>query len=369
MAIAPQFTPRPNGPVLVTRFGALGDLVQFSATVAAIADHHDQPVDVLTGGGSSAEVLTGMPEIARRFSLSHRRRPLWLAPDKLRLIRELVARRYAHVYALDRVGGLEEELARQGAVIHDGGLLTSHAHALDADRERLDGFGIEVPSELAPCVTVSAAERAAARRLLAQRGLGGRPVVVFQPGSSRTMHPLHRLRPARNLKAWPVDQWSALADAIAQRHPTAALVFAGAPSESVINRGILATLHPAIRARSADLADALPVRTLAGLLAEAGGCISVDTGPAHLAAAFGCPLVVLFGPADAEQMAPRGPAPVEVVRSGVACSPCHGTPRRGACRENVCMRRIEVPAVLDAWERLGLDAELARRALASPRCA
>jgi ADP-heptose:LPS heptosyltransferase len=46
------------------------------------------------------------------------------------------------------------------------------------------------------------------------------------------------------------------------------------------------------------VADDLPLRRLLALLSIAHSCISVDTGPAHAAAAMNCPLVVLFGKAS-----------------------------------------------------------------------
>jgi ADP-heptose:LPS heptosyltransferase len=68
--------------------------------------------------------------------------------------------------------------------------------------------------------------------------------------------------------------------------------------------------------------------------------------------------VVLFGPADPRDNAPRGPAPVVVVRSGVACSPCYGTARRKTCRENICMSQIPVTQVVAAWHSLALGSRL-----------
>lgn len=342
-----------NGPVLVIRVGALGDLVQFSAVIAAIADHHDQPVDVLTGGGFAAEALAGMPEVGCGYAVRHRRRPLWLAPDLALLSRELAARNYGHVYAFDQVPALEPGLVASGAWLH-ALRTTEQVHALDHYAELLARVGIAVPRPFLPTVVATSTERGAARALVRRHGLEGIPLIVLQPGHSRTLHPLHRLRQARNLKSWPIPSWCAAVAELAERHPEVGFAFAGASSEWSVCEDIRLGLPKELRSRTANLARELPVRTLAGLLADALGCISVDTGPAHLAAALGCPTVVLFGPADPLQMAPRGPAPVAVVRSGVACSPCYGTARRDACRENVCMRRIGAATVVEAWESLGV---------------
>ena len=349
-----------RGLILAVRCGALGDLVQFSAVVAALADHHDQPIDILTGGGAGAELLADMPEVGRAFAVRHRRRPAWLAPDLVDLGRTLAARRYAHVYLVDRVPVVEDLLGGRGARLHPLGMPAEIPHALDGYGTVLAQQGIAVPDQVLPRLPRREADRHAARALLTERNLGHRPVIVVQMGNARSLHPLAALRPERNLKAWPEEVWVACLRALGDLHPEAALVLAGAPAEWAANERVLRQLPSALQARTANLARDLPIRTLAGLLTEALGCLSVDTGPAHLAAALGCPLTVLFGPADPAQMAPRGPSPVRVVTSGVACSPCYGTARRDACRENQCMRRIPVHQVLAAWQSLHLE----RRAVA-----
>ena len=48
---------------------------------------------------------------------------------------------------------------------------------------------------------------------------------------------------------------------------------------------------------------------LIALCAQAAGMISVDTGPGHVAAAVGCPVVTLFGQANPLIYVPRGPQP------------------------------------------------------------
>ena len=340
-----------NGPILLIRTGALGDLVQFSAVVSALAAHHDQPVDVLTSGGFADSALTGMPEIGRLFAVRHRRRPAWLAPDLQLLARALVKRRYSEVYAFDRAPVIERALVAAGAVVHTE-LGSEAEHALDHYAAVLTKLGVDVPQPFSPCIAVTHADRQAAADLLDRHGAAGRPVIVIQPGNSRTLHPLHRIRPQRNLKSWPNESWMTTINALAERHPDAVLALVGAPSEWGIGEEIKAGLAAKVIARTVNLANELPVRSLIGLLEGAVGCLSVDTGPAHLAAAVGCPLVVLFGPADPRAMAPRGPSKVCTVVSGVACSPCYGTARRSTCRSNICMSQLSVVAVMSAWSEV-----------------
>ncbi len=338
-------------PILLIRVGALGDQVLFSAVVAALAEHQGQPVDVVTNGGFADQALIGMPGLGRLFAAPHRRRPAWLAPDLLLLARTLARRGYADAYVFDRLPIIERALAAAGTRVHTA-LESAETHCLDHFTTVLTDLGVALQQPLLPRVVVQPTDRRAAHELLRRHGIADRPLIAIQPGNSRTLHPFHQLRPQRNLKSWPSASWSATLSRLAEQHPEAVFALLGASSERSVCQEVQSGLPAALRQRVTNLAGELPIRTLIGLLDGAHGCLSVDTGPAHLAAAVGCPLVVLFGPADPRAMAPRGPAMVRTVVSGVACSPCYGTPARAACRDNVCMRTLSVDAVLAAWEEL-----------------
>jgi heptosyltransferase-2/heptosyltransferase-3 len=60
----------------------------------------------------------------------------------------------------------------------------------------------------------------------------------------------------------------------------------------------------------------LPLRRLLALCEIARGMVSVDTGPAHVAAAMGCPLVVLYGAQPRALWLPRSPTGSAVVALG-----------------------------------------------------
>ncbi len=60
----------------------------------------------------------------------------------------------------------------------------------------------------------------------------------------------------------------------------------------------------------------------AAILAQLDVLVTGDTGPMHLAAAVGTPVVAVFGPSDPARYATRGPAD-RVVRIDLPCSPCN----------------------------------------------
>jgi heptosyltransferase-2/heptosyltransferase-3 len=96
--------------------------------------------------------------------------------------------------------------------------------------------------------------------------------------------------------------------------PTHAILFSGTRAErrfnaEIIRRAAVADVH--------NVADELSVRTLLPLLKRAHSLISVDTGPAHAAAALGCPTVALFGTAPPDLYRPGGTATPAVALTGV----------------------------------------------------
>jgi heptosyltransferase-2 len=157
-------------------------------------------------------------------------------------------------------------------------------------------------------------------------------------------------------KRWPVEYWRTLLERLTtERHALVALV--GTSRDGETARAILGA------APSADVVDwtgRFSVDELAATVQQADAFVGADSGPAHLAAAVGIPVVVLFsGTNTIEQWQPRGPS-VRTVRCEVRCSPCH----RKACplAGHPCMRGIQPDDVMNHLTKLlpeRLDAPLA----------
>ncbi len=101
---------------------------------------------------------------------------------------------------------------------------------------------------------------------------------------------------------------------IADSSPNTKIILCGAPSEVDLCNDILQLCNHSVHRKNIfHVADDLPIPRLMALATLAKACISVDTGPAHVAAALGCPLVVLFGRTDPRQFRPLGVNQVMVV--------------------------------------------------------
>jgi len=188
----------------------------------------------------------------------------------------------------------------------------------------------------APRLQVSDPERQERAEWLRARGWLGRPLVLVQPGNFRTMS--RRRDEWRRLnkddKAWPVENWVALIRRVLGTFPDARVVLCGAPQEGEMLRAISGSVA------SPDVVAAeLGLRQLLALSEVAHSMISVDTGPAHAAAALGVPLVVLFGSEPQSVWLPRSSTGSAVLGLG-------GPPHSDR------VERISLDAVLRAWSSL-----------------
>lgn len=105
---------------------------------------------------------------------------------------------------------------------------------------------------------------------------------------------------------------------------------------------------------SLNLVESTTLRDLIAIFAECEAAFGPDSGPMHIAAAMGCPIVSLWGATAAERSAPWGFAQLALTGE-IPCHPCY---LRECPIGRECMHRIEPPNV----------AMMIRRAIAD-RCA
>jgi len=138
-------------------------------------------------------------------------------------------------------------------------------------------------------------------------------------------------------KLWDEAKFAAVCDRIV-REIGLPVVFTGESPE-----GPIARIRSLMEAPSASAAGETSLRELAALYREAAVLLTTDSGPMHLAAAVGTPVVALFGPTSPERTGPYGEGHV-VVRRDMECSPCF----RKSCETLECMKTIRVDEVFEA---------------------
>ena len=184
------------------------------------------------------------------------------------------------------------------------------------------------------------------RRLAAIDAAGGRRgYIVLNPGA------------AWPNKRWPPDRFGALAAALRDRAGLRSLVTWG-PSERDLADAIV---HASSGAATA--APATSVSDLGVLMREAALVVSGDTGPLHIAAAMGTPLVGLYGPTWPERNGPWDPNDVVISRANVCV--CHH--KRQCLRGAPCINEITLEEVVSASQKRLAAAGLVARSLGEGR--
>lgn len=146
------------------------------------------------------------------------------------------------------------------------------------------------PGTMGPLeLVVTREEELVAEDLLKRAGLSAgelsmRPMAVLNPGGND------------DAKRWPPDRFAAVADYLAEHHDCRVLLN-GSPKEAELVASI------ASLCRGATQPIRLPehginLSILKAIIARSRIMVTNDTGPRHIAAAVGTPLVTLFGPTD-----------------------------------------------------------------------
>ncbi|WP_250847022.1 lipopolysaccharide heptosyltransferase II [Aquisphaera insulae] len=192
----------------------------------------------------------------------------------------------------------------------------------------LGGRGTSVRLELA----TTSEDEAEADRAWAALGLTtDRPVVCLNTGGA--------FGPAKN---WPAESFAGLARRLIEERGVSVLVLCG-PAERDSARAIVRLAdHPDV----VSLADLPPSLGLSkACVRRAALLVTTDSGPRHFAAAFGTPVVSLFGPTHVAWTRTYHPRAVHMIRP-VPCGPC----QRPVCAEghHRCMREIDVESVFRA---------------------
>jgi ADP-heptose:LPS heptosyltransferase len=333
---------------LVVRFGRLGDMVLQASLLRLLHCRYGRPCRLLTSGHWSSELFAGSVDVDEIWQLRARHTPLVLSPERWRLIRVL-RHHDGPVY-------VSEDSPRQVAKIRRLLALArmpparclfisdcpqNHEHWSD----RLLHFAaltpqvfsaIDYPAPLSiasstPHLAIYPADRIDRDGWLQQRGLTGRPLVLLQPGNKRALK-WGRQR-SDDPKAWPIAHWAALLRAMHGSLPNACLLLCGSPPEA----GLLRDIRNLAGVAAIELATHdLPLRRLLAVMEMAHSMVAVDTGPAHMAAAIGCPLVVLYGAESPRVWGRRSPTGSPVIELG-------GPPEYQSAAD------IPLRQVVDAW--------------------
>ena len=288
--------------ILVIKLSALGDFVMSTGAFQAIRAHHPQAEIVLL----TTPPFAALAEASGCFDQvwPDRRPKPFDVPGWLALARRLRRAGFARVYDLQRSqrsGWYFRLLGRPrpewvGVVPGCSHRYRPPAgralHIMDREAAQLAQAGIAA----VPPADLSFLRAEAGRFALPEA------FALLVPGGARH----------RTAKRWPAAHFAALARALAARGVTPVLL--GTDLEA----GALAEIAAACP-QARDLCGRTGLDDIAVLARGALAAVGNDTGPLHLIAAAGCPVVALFSAgSDPAKVAPRGPSVAVLRRAALA---------------------------------------------------
>lgn len=200
-------------------------------------------------------------------------------------------------------------------------------HIIDSYKRLLKPLGIPL-SETAPRLYVTDQEVAVSKELLYQRGyVRGATLIGINPGAAYG-----------SAKCWPPERFRALAMELLLKTKAYVVFFGDAATASLVKE-----ICQGLPERVIDLAGVTSLRELACLIKDCDVLVTNDSGPMHMGAAFGTPLVALFGSTDDAVTGPFGQSE-NVLRKPVKCAPCF---KRVCPIDFPCMKEISVAEVLE----------------------
>jgi lipopolysaccharide heptosyltransferase II len=219
-------------------------------------------------------------------------------------------------------------------IVHDKQQGTRHESDYALDMVRF--LGID-PQEKEFFVPVDQEAEKWAEGMLADAGIKASDrIVVINPGASCPS------------KIWPSQRYAAVADELAARgfHT---IVLAGPDS---LDQNTAAAVMAHMKTKAIDCIGKAPIPQTASLFRRSSLVISADTGPMHIAAAVGVPLIAIFG-RNQPGISPKRWGPINansiVLHKDAGCIECLA---HGCVKSFACLAAITVEDVLGAADKL-----------------
>jgi heptosyltransferase I len=320
---------------------ALGDVVQTLPLLPVLKERFPNAQISWVINSGLRELLEDHPQIDDL--ISYHRHGSW--KDSLKLLRELRQRKFDLVFDLQgllRTGimtfatrakvrvGLES--AREGS--------SAACHITLSDTNRLmpahlrywrvaEALGLGNRNRETHIAISPAHQHWASQRLSNLR----RPVLTLNPGARWVT------------KRWPIEHFASVA-AKATRQFGFSIVIVGSESERVLTMQLEHLLKRFVpTAKIENLAGETSLKQLAAVLQTSDALLTNDSGPMHLAAGLGTPVLGVFTCTDTERSGPPGRAH-ELVTTNLSCAACYKKQcryrgkKKMACLEEITVDRV-----------------------------
>jgi heptosyltransferase-1 len=332
--------------ILIVKLSAIGDVIHTLPSLAALRGLYPQAHITWVVEEAAADLIMDHPDLDRVIVL---RRKSWMkalgegrdfrsvgreAADFLKALRsrpyDLVVDfhglfKSALVVLLSggkRKLGYDSLQELSGLFLNDKIPEDMNKHAVDRYLDFIKHLGGKVPERPEFRITAGRDNIERVRSLLQEKGIGEHDSFIAVSPTALWQ-----------TKMWENEKFAALCDLLIEEGQR--IVLTGARDDIACSR-----IRSMMRRQAADLSGRTTLKDLACLYRRASLLITTDSGPMHLAAAVGTPVVALFGPTSPARTGPYGSGHA-VVRAGIDCSPC----LLKKCDSMACMKGITVEAV------------------------
>ena len=346
-----SFNPAKIGKILIRVNNWIGDVVMISPAMRAIRDHFPNATIAILAKTWVVDTLRGNPFYDELIEYDNLGKHAGLA-GRFRVIKELRERRFDCAILFQKAfeAALFSFLAgiplRVGYDTDRRGLLLSHKiretkeargkHHVEYFLDIVRSIGCQV-KDTSLYFHIGEEERKKASKVFEKEGLkDGRPVVVINPGASKVE------------RQWHPDRFAALADALSE-NAGAHIVITGGK----IDKNAARAIKGKMKDQALDLTGRLTIKEFGAFTGRCSLFIGNDSGPMHVAAAVGTPVVALFGPGIPEKTAPFvDPSRYRAITKRFQCAPCRQNFFR-ECKPSpsgkpFCIEDITVEEVLEA---------------------
>lgn len=335
--------------MLVARLDRMGDVLICGPAVRAVAAAADRVTMLVSpAGAQAAALLPGVDDVL-----------VWDCPwigappapveraDVLGLVDQLAAKQLDEALVLT---SFHQSALPTALLLRLAGVARIAAVSVDYPGSLLDARLADPPHAAEPLRMLAIAEAAGYRLSGSDIGrLAVRPdVAMVPPVVAELRRPYVVAHPGADApaRAYPAAGWRAAVAALTAAGRT--VVVTGAPGETALAAEVAVAGDPA---RVVDVSGRTDLATLAAVLRGAQAVVVANTGPAHLAAAVGTPVVSLFAPTvPAQRWAPFGVPTVLLGDQHAAC-------RASRAREcpvpgHPCLSSVSAAEIVDAVDAL-----------------
>jgi heptosyltransferase-1 len=324
--------------ILIVKPSSLGDIIHSLATLNAIKKAGEYTVDWVVASGFEG-LLDGHPMIRHLWIIKKQQwRSLvgaWRFPrDIFLLSRRLREERYDIVIDL-------QGLFRSGLIT-----FLSGAHLRVGFSDAREKSSIFYNKKLPGGKDIHAVER----YLKLLRLIGIDPDEIHFPmpptkGSISVNGPYYIVVPGARWqsKRWLPEYFGETIYLLSKSIPELKALLVGSKEDVSISEEVKAYS----RADCIDLTGRTTLKQLMQLIKGASFVVTNDSGPMHLAAAYGVPVFAIFGPTDENLTGPYGQLH-NVLRAKISCAPCF----RRSCKHITCMREVSPEMVMERIQSL-----------------